>query len=63
MLGAQFAVSQSVVDPNDPMWQNALDIIIPSLSVSAHKKVCRYWIYYWDIDDSYDVYIIYMPFD
>jgi ATP-binding cassette subfamily F protein 1 len=36
--GAQFAVSQSIVDPNDPMWQNALDIIIPSLSISAHKK-------------------------
>jgi len=36
--GAQFAVSQSAVDPNDPMWQNALDIVIPDLSISAHKK-------------------------
>lgn len=36
--GAQFAVSQSVVNVDDPLWQNALDIIIPNLSVSAHKK-------------------------
>jgi hypothetical protein len=36
--GAQFAVSQSVVDPNDPLWQNSLDINIPSLSISAHNK-------------------------
>jgi ATP-binding cassette subfamily F protein 1 len=36
--GAQFAVSQSVIDPNDPQWQNALDIIIPNLSISAHSK-------------------------
>jgi len=36
--GAQFAVSQSIVDVNDPMWQNALDIIIPNVSISAHKK-------------------------
>ena len=27
--GAQFAVSQSIIDPNDLNWQNALDIIIP----------------------------------
>lgn len=27
--GAQFAVSQSIVDPTDPQWLNALDIIIP----------------------------------
>lgn len=36
--GAQFAVSQSIVDLNDPQWQNALDIIIPNLSISAHSK-------------------------
>ena len=36
--GAQFAVSQSIIDPNDPQWQNALDIIIPSVSISAHNK-------------------------
>lgn len=37
--GAQFAVSQSIVDfENDANWQNALDIIIPDLSISAHKK-------------------------
>lgn len=36
--GAQFAVSQSAVDENDPLWQNALDINIPSLSISAHNK-------------------------
>ena len=36
--GAQFAVSQSIVDINDPQWQNALDIIIPSISISAHSK-------------------------
>ena len=30
--------SQSVVNINDPQWQNALDIIIPSLSISAHSK-------------------------
>ena len=29
IAGAQFAVSQSIIDPNDPQWQNALDIIIP----------------------------------
>ena len=37
--GAQFAVSQSIVDSNDSNWQNALDIIIPSVSISAHSKV------------------------
>lgn len=31
-------MSQSVIDPNDPQWQNALDIIIPNISISAHKK-------------------------
>jgi hypothetical protein len=36
--GAQFAVSQSVVDESDISWQNALDIFIPSVSISAHNK-------------------------
>eukprot|EP01039_Chlorochromonas_danica_P004459 gene4459-4884_t len=36
--GAQFAVSQTVVDINDPQWQNALDIVIPNFSISAHNK-------------------------
>lgn len=36
--GAQFAVSQTVVDVNDPQWQNALDIVIPNFSISAHNK-------------------------
>eukprot|EP01033_Poteriospumella_lacustris_P001512 gene1513-1090_t len=38
MEGAQFAVSQTVIDPNDPQWQNALDIVIPNFSISAHNK-------------------------
>ena len=33
--GAQFAVSQSIIDPNDLNWQNALDIIIPRLVVGV----------------------------
>lgn len=36
--GAQFAVSQTAIDPNDPQWQNALDVVIPSFSISAHNK-------------------------
>eukprot|EP01035_Chromulina_nebulosa_P018145 gene18145-23799_t len=36
--GAQFAVSQSAINPDDPQWQNSLDIIIPSLNISAHNK-------------------------
>jgi hypothetical protein len=36
--GAQFACSQSIVDPNDLQWQNSLDVHIPSLSISAHNK-------------------------
>ena len=36
--GAQFAVSQTIINPDDPQWQNALDIIIPSVSISAHNK-------------------------
>jgi ATP-binding cassette subfamily F protein 1 len=36
--GAQFAVSQTVIDVNDPQWQSALDISVPSLSISAHSK-------------------------
>ena len=36
--GAQFAVSQSAIDENDPQWQNALDITIPNFSISAHNK-------------------------
>jgi ATP-binding cassette subfamily F protein 1 len=36
--GAQFAVSQTIIDPNDANWQNQLDIIIPSVSISAHSK-------------------------
>ena len=38
MEGAQFACSQSIVSENDPNWLNALDINIPSISISAHKK-------------------------
>uniref|UniRef100_A0A7S3XX63 ABC transporter domain-containing protein n=1 Tax=Heterosigma akashiwo TaxID=2829 RepID=A0A7S3XX63_HETAK len=37
--GAQFACSQSAVDPNDANWQNALDVIVPSFSISAHNKL------------------------
>ncbi|CAM9198842.1 unnamed protein product, partial [Ectocarpus fasciculatus] len=40
--GAQFAVSQSVVNPNDPQWLNALDVIIPNFSISAHNKELFY---------------------
>ena len=36
--GGQFACSQSIIDPNDPIWQNMLDIIIPNFSISAHSK-------------------------
>lgn len=36
--GAQFACSQSVVNEDDPMWQNSLDIKIPDFSISAHNK-------------------------
>lgn len=36
--GAQFAVSQSIIDPNDPHWMNSLDVVIPSISISAHNK-------------------------
>ena len=36
--GRQFAVSQSIVDVNDPVYQNALDVVIPNFSISAHKK-------------------------
>jgi len=36
--GAQFACSQSIVDPGDLQWQNSLDVHIPSLSISAHNK-------------------------
>lgn len=36
--GAQFAVSQTAIDPNDPQWQNALDITIANFSISAHNK-------------------------
>ena len=38
MEGAQFACSQTVIDVNDAQWQNAMDIIIPSVSISAHNK-------------------------
>lgn len=40
--GAQFAVSQSAVNPNDPQWQNALDISIANFSISAHNKELFY---------------------
>ena len=36
--GCQFACSQTIIDPNDPIWQNMLDIIIPNFSISAHSK-------------------------
>ena len=36
--GGQFACSQTVIDPNDLIWQNMLDIIIPNFSISAHSK-------------------------
>lgn len=38
IAGAQFAVSQTVFDINDPQWLSALDIVVPSLSISAHSK-------------------------
>jgi ATP-binding cassette subfamily F protein 1 len=37
--GAQFACSQTTIDPNDPQWQNSLDIQIPSFTISAAGKV------------------------
>jgi ATP-binding cassette subfamily F protein 1 len=40
--GAQFAVSQSAINVNDPQWMNALDIIIPNFSISAHNKELFY---------------------
>ncbi len=36
--GAQFAVSQTAINPDDPQWQNALDIVIPNFSISARNK-------------------------
>ncbi len=36
--GAQFACSQSTVNEEDPMWQNSLDILVPSFSISAKDK-------------------------
>jgi ATP-binding cassette subfamily F protein 1 len=36
--GSQFAVSQSSVSLSDPQWLNALDIVVPNFSVSAHNK-------------------------
>jgi ATP-binding cassette subfamily F protein 1 len=38
MEGAQFACSQSIIKEDDPQWMNALDIQIPSVSISAHSK-------------------------
>ena len=35
---AHSSVSQTIVDPNDPNWTNAMDITIPSISISAHSK-------------------------
>ena len=37
--GAQFACSQTAVNEKDPQWENALDINIPSFSISAAGKV------------------------
>lgn len=37
--GAQFACSQTAVSENDPQWQNALDIKIPSFSISVAGKI------------------------
>jgi ATP-binding cassette subfamily F protein 1 len=36
--GAQFSCSQTAVDPNDPQWQNSLDVTIPSFTISAYNK-------------------------
>jgi ABC-type glutathione transport system ATPase component len=36
--GAQFSCSQTAIDENDPMWMNALDINIPSITISAYNK-------------------------
>ena len=40
--GAQFAVSQSVINVDDLQWQNALDINVPNFSISAHNKELFY---------------------
>lgn len=37
--GAQFACSQTAVNPDDPQWQNALDINIPNFTISAAGKI------------------------
>ena len=37
--GAQFACSQTAVNEDDPMWQNQLDINIPSFNISAAGKI------------------------
>lgn len=37
--GAQFACSQTAINEKDPQWENALDINIPSFSISAAGKV------------------------
>mmetsp|Transcript_30071 Transcript_30071/g.67434 ORF Transcript_30071/g.67434 Transcript_30071/m.67434 type:complete len:1014 (-) Transcript_30071:33-3074(-) len=36
--GAQFACSQTAIDERDPQWLNALDINIPSITISAYNK-------------------------
>jgi ATP-binding cassette subfamily F protein 1 len=37
--GAQFACSQTAVNPDDPQWQNSLDINIPNFTISAAGKI------------------------
>ena len=37
--GAQFACSQTAVNEKDPQWENALDVNIPSFSISAAGKI------------------------
>ena len=36
--GQQFSCSQTTIDENDQMWQNSLDINIPSITISAYNK-------------------------
>lgn len=37
--GAQFACSQTAVNENDPLWENSLDVNIPSFNISAAGKI------------------------
>ena len=55
--GAQFVCSQTTINEDDPLWQNSLDVNVPSFSISAAGFAMQKVSWLSDLDTSYLLYL------